>query len=93
MKNANYTGFVLSWYPDFAELSNEADLGNTFGIYSLILNFPDTVLKGTYVFIWKKQSGGKWKFALDTGNEGLEKKLSFEELNFTRFFACGIKGF
>ncbi len=27
--------------------------------------------KGTYVYIWKKDSNGKWKFVLNSGNEGL----------------------
>jgi ketosteroid isomerase-like protein len=31
----------------------------------------DTVLRGTYVSVWKKQKDGKWKFMLDTGNEGI----------------------
>jgi ketosteroid isomerase-like protein len=27
--------------------------------------------KGTYVTIWRKQKDGKWKFVLDTGNQGV----------------------
>jgi ketosteroid isomerase-like protein len=32
----------------------------------------DTFFAGTYVSIWKKQPDGKWKFILDSGNEGIE---------------------
>ena len=52
-----------------AKLPQAGDLGFTYGIYNL--EIKDTVLKGTYVSIWKKQKDGKWKFVLDSGNEGV----------------------
>jgi ketosteroid isomerase-like protein len=34
----------------------------------------DTIIYGTYISIWKKQSDGNWKFVLDSGNEGVGKE-------------------
>ena len=59
----------LTWKPDGGEIATSGDLGFTYGIYKL--EMKDTVLKGTYVSIWKKQTDGKWKFVLDSGNEGI----------------------
>jgi len=44
-------------------------LGFTYGVYTL--SIKDSVYKGTYVSIWKKQNDGSWKFVLDSGNEGI----------------------
>jgi ketosteroid isomerase-like protein len=30
------------------------------------------VYQGTYTTFWKKDKKGKWKFVLDTGNDGLK---------------------
>lgn len=68
----NDTGFVLNWQPQNAFVSKSADLGYTYGVYALQPNSADTVIYGTYVSIWKKQGDGKWKFVLDTGNEGID---------------------
>ncbi len=69
------TDFQLTWAPLFADISNSGELGYTYGTYEL--TFKDdkgaqVTRKGTYVTIWKKDSKGKWKFVLDTGNPGLE---------------------
>jgi ketosteroid isomerase-like protein len=71
------TGFVLTWEPAFALVSKSGDLGYTYGIYKTEIKSPtgDPVIsQGTYVTIWKKDANGKWKFMLDTGNPGLERK-------------------
>ena len=65
----NDTAYTLIWKPSGGEVSAAGDLGFTYGIYTLSLS--DTTLYGTYVSIWKKQKDGKWKFVLDTGNEGI----------------------
>ena len=72
LSQANDTSYTLIWRPFAAEVSSSGDLGFTYGVYSLML--PDTTLAGTYVSIWKKQIDGKWKFILDTGNEGIENQ-------------------
>jgi ketosteroid isomerase-like protein len=66
------SSFTLTWEPSAAEISASGELGFTYGIYTLDLR--DTAIKGTYVSIWKKQADGKWKFVLDTGNQGLSKE-------------------
>jgi ketosteroid isomerase-like protein len=72
----NDTSYTLNWIPRHAFVSKSADMGYTYGIYALHPNEIDTVLYGTYVSIWKKEADGKWKFVLDSGNEGVGE---FEE--------------
>ncbi len=67
--------YTLNWQPENAFVSRSADLGYTYGVYALHPKNIDTVLYGTYVSIWKRQSDGKWKFVLDTGNEGIDSTV------------------
>lgn len=64
------TSYTLSWQPTKGEISKSGDLGFTYGVYEL--KMKDSVYKGTYVSIWKKQKDGSWKFVLDAGTEGIE---------------------
>ncbi|MFT3981829.1 MAG: hypothetical protein QM687_15290 [Ferruginibacter sp.] len=68
----NDTGYTLNWRPENAVVAASADLGYVYGIYAVHPSSIDTVLYGTYVSIWKKQQNGKWKFVLDSGNEGID---------------------
>jgi len=68
----NDTVSVLTWEPKEANISKSGDLGYTYGVYSRKPGDEDTVYYGTYVTIWKKQMNGKWKFVLQSGNEGVE---------------------
>ena len=63
-------GFTLSWKPVAGELSRSGDLGYTYGFYSMMFRNDSSILKGTYVSVWKKQGDRSWKYVLDTGNEG-----------------------
>lgn len=65
------SGYSLSWQPSFADVAMSGELGYTYGIYALRFKEKDSVVYGNYTSIWKKQQDGKWKFVLDTGNEGL----------------------
>jgi ketosteroid isomerase-like protein len=61
---------TLSWKPTKADISLSNDLGYTIGEW--ILSIPDSIGKikeyrGHYFTIWKKQTDGKWKFAVDGG--------------------------
>lgn len=67
----NDSSYTLTWQPSAAQVAASGDLGYSYGIYNLQLQ--DTILQGTYVSIWKKQKDGKWKFVLDSGNEGIGK--------------------
>ena len=69
LSQVNDSSYTLTWNPAGAGIAASDDLGYTYGIYKLELN--DTVLRGTYVSVWKKQKDGKWKFVLDSGNEGI----------------------
>lgn len=65
------TGYTMLWKPSQAEVAISGELGYTYGIYQITPSVIDTVLYGTYVSIWKKQSDGKWKFVLQSNNEGI----------------------
>lgn len=69
------TDFLLTWSPLYADVSISGELGYTYGLYELVFKDEQgnsNTRKGTYVSIWKKDTDGKWKFTLDTGNPGLE---------------------
>lgn len=70
---SNDSSFVMTWEPKHATLSSSGDLGYTYGVYSLKPKDADTVIYGSYVTIWRRQPDGKWKFVLQSGNEGLEE--------------------
>lgn len=65
------TSYILTWEPTGGHVANSGELGYTYGVYSLKLKSTDSVTYGTYVSVWKKHQDGKWKFVLDTGNEGI----------------------
>ncbi|HOZ78586.1 MAG TPA: hypothetical protein PLY34_11360 [Ferruginibacter sp.] len=69
---SNDSAFTMTWEPKHASLAASGELGYTYGVYSLKPKNADTVIYGSYVTIWKRQPGGKWKFVLQSGNEGLE---------------------
>jgi ketosteroid isomerase-like protein len=69
LSQVNDSSYTLTWVPGGGEIATSANLGYTYGIYKL--EMKDTVLRGTYVSIWKKQQDGKWKFVLDSGNQGI----------------------
>jgi len=64
--------FKMTWEPKGGTVAISGELGYTYGIYSLKPNDKDTILYGTYVSVWKKQSDGNWKFVLQSQNEGIE---------------------
>jgi ketosteroid isomerase-like protein len=64
------SGLVLTWKPETATISQSGELGFTYGIWTLIAR-GDTS-KGTYLTVWKKNSAGQWKYAADTGNDGIK---------------------
>ena len=65
----------VSWKVTKVDVAQSGDLGYLYGTYSLSIKDPkggapvqDT---GKMVEIWKKQSDGKWKCAVDTYNSDL----------------------
>jgi ketosteroid isomerase-like protein len=69
---SNDSSFTMTWEPKNATVSSSGDLGYTYGVYSVKPTGEDTVIYGSYVTIWKRQPNGKWKFVLQSGNEGVE---------------------
>jgi len=66
------SSFVMTWKPKGGQLAQSNDLGYTYGVYEVKLKASDSTFNGTYLSIWKKQEDGKWKFVLDTGNQGTD---------------------
>ncbi len=66
------TAYTLMWVPEGAQIAKDGDMGFTYGIYTL--EGEDTVFKGTYVNIWKKQRDGKWKFVMNSINQGISSE-------------------
>jgi ketosteroid isomerase-like protein len=63
--------YTMSWKATDAIVAKSGELGYTYGVYSVNIKNTDTTFKGTYVTIWQLQPDGKWKFVLDTNNEGI----------------------
>jgi len=67
-------GLVLSWQPTKVEVARSGDLGYSQGTYELTFNDPSgkpMMDHGKYLEVWKKQSDGSWKCAVDTFNSDL----------------------
>jgi ketosteroid isomerase-like protein len=69
------SSFVMTWIPKGGQLAKSNDLGYTYGVYEVKLKGIDSSFNGTYLSIWQKQTDGKWKFVLDTGNQGTANEL------------------
>lgn len=67
---AKNTPLTLTWEPVSGQIAQSGELGFTYGIYTAAANGDTT--RGTYVSVWKKDRNGKWKYILDTGNEGIK---------------------
>ncbi|WP_350290875.1 DUF4440 domain-containing protein [uncultured Croceitalea sp.] len=58
----------LTWKPTFIDVSQSGDMGYTYGDY--IFTYSDSLgnlKKNTGIFhtVWKRQTGGRWKFVWD----------------------------
>ncbi len=67
ISQVNDSGYKVSWHPQKADISGDGTLGYTYGIYEV--SVQDTIIKGTYINVWKKQNG-QWRFMVNTGNQG-----------------------
>ena len=59
---------ILTWKPDFVEVSASGDLGYTYGKYAFTItdslgNVQNT--EGVFHTVWKRQADGKWRFVWD----------------------------
>ena len=65
------TSFTLTWVPIYVDVARSGEMGYTYGTYSL--ERDGKASGGTYCTLWKKRhKENKWKFVLDTGNEGVK---------------------
>jgi len=66
---------LLSWYPSYADVAPSGDLGVSAGPWEFWKNRQDSNPSafGHFVSIWKKQTNGEWKVALDIGVSHPEK--------------------
>ena len=63
--------YSLRWKAEIAEVGGAADLGYTIGPYHMEFLDPagnPVVTEGKFMTIWKKQSDGAWKIAVDMFN-------------------------
>ena len=59
----------LTWEPLGGDVAKAGDMGYTYGTY--LMKDSASESRGTYVTVWRKNPEGKWKFVLDTGNQGI----------------------
>ncbi len=67
-------GFSLAWKATDAGAAKSGEIGYSLGTYEMTMNDPKgnpAKDQGKYVTIWKKQSDGSWKAAVDTFNSDL----------------------
>ncbi|HEY3173638.1 MAG TPA: DUF4440 domain-containing protein [Thermoanaerobaculia bacterium] len=60
----------LKWHPTQVEVSSSGDLGYSIGEYERIGKEPSgrpESATGSYVSIWRREKGGKWKVVVDIG--------------------------
>lgn len=73
-------GFKLEWEPLFADVSDDATLGYTWGYLKMLVPRRDgqgetrTVL-GLTLTIWKRQPDGSWKWVYDGGPQVPNDKI------------------
>ena len=60
---------LLTWEPTFADIAQSGDLGYTTGPWEIRPSNPQDKPSayGHFVSVWKRQSDGTWKVALDLG--------------------------
>lgn len=72
---------LLIWRPAYAEVSAAGDLGFTTGPWEFSrATGGDPIGYGQFLSIWKKQTDGTWKLALDTGTEHPKPEVSVFEV-------------
>jgi ketosteroid isomerase-like protein len=65
------TSFILSWKPSFETISDDGNLGYTYGVWTHTVKSSGEKSYGMYATVWKRQEDGTWRFVLDLGTDGL----------------------
>ena len=67
-QNVDWSAVILSWKPDFVEVSFSGDLAYTYGKYLYLTRDSagkqDTA-SGVFHTVWKRQTDGSWRFVWD----------------------------
>jgi ketosteroid isomerase-like protein len=59
---------LLTWFPTYADVSRDGDLGYTTGPYEFRQSAGDKAINyGYFMTVWKRQADGQWKAVLDQG--------------------------
>ncbi len=67
-QNKIYQHVILSWTPDFVDVSADGTLGYSYGKYVMRINENNGKpyeFKGVFHTVWKKQGNGTWKYVWD----------------------------
>ncbi|MGB5288558.1 MAG: DUF4440 domain-containing protein [Ignavibacteriaceae bacterium] len=75
MMKGNQGDYTLEWTPQYAEVAKSGELGYSWGTY--VLSYKNEKGEeqksyGKYLNIWKKQTDGNWRVAVDMGNNSPE---------------------
>jgi hypothetical protein len=74
-KDAKEDSTFLSWYPSYARISISGDWGFTSGPYiAKASKESEKKIHGQYLSVWKRNSKGVWKLAIDAGIRHPEPK-------------------
>jgi ketosteroid isomerase-like protein len=68
---------ILTWEPEYAEISSSNDFGYTTGPWKYYANTlkDDPLAKGHFITVWHLKNNGEWKFLIDFGiNYNMERK-------------------
>ena len=75
---------ILTWEPEYAEISSSNDFGYTTGPWKYYANTlkDDPLAKGHFITVWHLNKAGEWKFLIDFGiNYNLkEKKMELKKV-------------
>lgn len=65
------TTFRLTWTPDLVGVSDDGTLGYTTGRYESrrVVEGEESVLRGSYFTVWRRQEDGGWLVEADIGTE------------------------
>lgn len=67
---------TLNWEPAYARIAKSGDWGLTTGPSTYRASDTSKINYGTYVSVWKKNSKGVWKLAVDLGIQHKKPKLA-----------------
>lgn len=83
LTNAPKRTGLLSWYPVYAEISNDRDIGFTTGPAEFRKEKDSTAIWfGNFCTVWQRQTNGEFKFVIDYGNSNEKPPDKFEPLKY-----------